>query len=206
MKISGEATLVAPLEKVWDALLDPSVLVATIPGCQQLETTAENTYAMTVTAGVAAVRGTYSGTCALTDLKPRQSLVLSAQGSGAPGTIGAEVAVTFDDNGDGTTTLTYQADATIGGTLGGVGQRMLSSVSRRLATEFFTNVERVIAQGVPGVAPELPTAERAPAAGPVYTAPERPGGDRDEFVKGLLTGAALVLAGVVAGALVNRRR
>lgn len=33
MKISGEARIKAPVEKVWDALLDPAVLVRTIPGC-----------------------------------------------------------------------------------------------------------------------------------------------------------------------------
>ena len=103
MKITGEATLQAPVERVWEALLDPAVLVRTIPGCERLETTGENAYAMTVTAGVAAIRGTYSGTCSLSDLQQHESLVLSAQGAGAPGTIGADVTVRFADNGDGTT-------------------------------------------------------------------------------------------------------
>ena len=38
MKIAGEATLQAPVEAVWEALLDPAVLVRTIPGCERLET------------------------------------------------------------------------------------------------------------------------------------------------------------------------
>ena len=139
MKISGEATIKAPVEKVWDALLDPAVLVRTIPGCERLETTGEHTYAMTVTAGVAAIRGTYAGTCSLSDLHPHESLVLKAQGAGAPGTIGADVLVRFSGDGD-TTTLTYDADAIVGGMIGGVGQRMLGSVSKRMAGEFFDNV------------------------------------------------------------------
>jgi carbon monoxide dehydrogenase subunit G len=49
MKISGENTIPHPAQEVWDALLDPAVLVRTIPGCERLETTGENTYAMTVT-------------------------------------------------------------------------------------------------------------------------------------------------------------
>ena len=49
MKFTGDATLNAPVDKVWDALLDPSVLVRTIPGCERLEATGENAYAMTVT-------------------------------------------------------------------------------------------------------------------------------------------------------------
>ncbi|QIX27627.1 carbon monoxide dehydrogenase subunit G [Nocardioides sp. JQ2195] len=223
MKIVGEATLVAPVEKVWDALLDPSVLVATIPGCERLEETGENAYAMTVTAGVAAVRGTYAGTCELRDLEPHRSLVLAAQGAGTPGTIAADVSVSFDDNGDGTTTLHYDADTVVGGMIGGVGQRMLTSVSRRMATEFFTNVEREIAQGVPGVAPPVDAStvseqsagrsagEPAPASvaaggGAVFTAAAQAPGSRDDFVKGVMVGAGLVLSGVVAGALLGRRR
>ena len=37
MKISGTATLHAPRADVWEALNDPAVLVATIPGCERLE-------------------------------------------------------------------------------------------------------------------------------------------------------------------------
>jgi carbon monoxide dehydrogenase subunit G len=221
MKIAGEATLVAPVERVWDALLDPRVLVATIPGCERLEQTGEHAYDMTVTAGVAAIRGTYAGTCKLHDLRPHESLVLSVQGAGAPGTIGAEVDVRFDDNGDGTTTLRYDADAVVGGMVGGVGQRMLTSVSRRMAAEFFTGVERQLN----GEAAHEATAAEAPAGTPaaagasdvasdggphggVFTAPPRTaaGLDQDSFVKGVAVGAGLVLLGVVAGGLFGRRR
>ena len=39
MKVAGQATLHAPIERVFAALNDPAVLVRTIPGCQQLEAT-----------------------------------------------------------------------------------------------------------------------------------------------------------------------
>lgn len=214
MKVAGEAVLSAPVEHVWSALLDPGVLVRTIPGCERLETTGEHTYDMTVNAGVAAIRGVYSGTCQLSDLDPHDSLVLKAQGAGAPGTIAADVKVGFTDNGDGTTLLRYDADAIVGGMIGGVGQRMLTSVSKRMAGEFFGNVEQVLSGAAPEpaapAAPGAPAAE-APAAakpGEVFTAPPRPaaapaGGD---FLKGVLVGGGLVLAGVLAGALASRRR
>lgn len=212
MKITGEATLVAPIDKVWDAVLDPQVLVAAIPGCERLEQTGDHAYAMTVTAGVASIRGTYTGTCALSQLKPRESLVLSVQGAGAPGTIGAEVQVRVEDNGDATTTLFYDADAVVGGMVGGVGQRMLSSVSRRMALEFFTNIEREISGHA---AHEAPVEEAAAAqateptpARRVVTAPPRPAAalDQDSFLKGVALGAGLVLLGAAVGAVASSRR
>jgi uncharacterized protein len=217
MKFTGDATLNAPVDKVWDALLDPSVLVRTIPGCERLEATGENAYAMTVTAGVAAIKGTYSGSCKLSDLQPHQSLVMKLQGAGAPGTIGADVSVGFADTGDGRTTITYDADAVVGGMVGGVGQRMLTSVSRRMAGEFFGNVDSAIAGELVGAAAG-PDGAAAPAgAGPagsagtqpgVFVAPPKPSGigSQDDFVKGIAVGAGLVVLGVVIGSVFGRRR
>ncbi|MFC6148124.1 SRPBCC family protein [Mumia xiangluensis] len=158
MKVAGEAVLNAPVDAVWEALLDPRVLVRTIPGCEVLETTGDNAYAMTVNAGVAAIRGTYAGTCRLSDLVPHESLVLRAEGAGAGGTVAADVAVRFADRGDGTTGVRYDADAIVGGMLGGVGQRMLAAVSKRMAGEFFGAVDDAIAAGPPpaeGATPPL---------------------------------------------------
>lgn len=204
MKFTGDATLHAPVGQVWSALLDPAVLVRTIPGCERLEATGENAYAMTVTAGVAAIKGTYVGSCALSDLEPHQSLVMKLQGAGSPGTIGADVNVGFTDGGDGTTTVTYDADAVVGGMVGGVGQRMLTSVSRRMAGEFFGNVDQVLTGTE---AATVPAATGTPAAG-VFVAPAKAGliGSQDDFLKGIAVGAGLVLLGVIAGSVLGRRR
>ncbi|MGZ4453843.1 MAG: SRPBCC family protein [Nocardioides sp.] len=213
MKITGQNTIAAPVEKVWESLLDPRVLVATIPGCERLEETGENAYAMTVSAGVAAIRGTYSGACTLSDLVPHESLTMKLQGAGAPGTIDAGVAVRFERAGD-TTVLSYDADAVVGGMIGGVGQRMLTSVSRRMAAEFFGNVEKAIAGGLPAV----PTADAGRVASTgdrvetrgetptVFAAPQRPASDDRSFLTGVAVGGALVLAGAIVGGILGRRR
>ncbi len=151
MKITGTNQIPFPVGQVWDALLDPAVLVRTIPGCERLEATGEHTYDMTVTAGVASIRGTYAGTCALSDLVPHESLVMRLQGAGAPGTVDATVEVRFDDT-EGSTTVSWDADAVVGGMVGGVGQRMLASVSKRMAGEFFDNVGDALSQARPSTA------------------------------------------------------
>ena len=167
MKFTGENVLAAPVEQAWDALLDPAVLVRTIPGCEKLEATGENAYAMTVTAGVASIKGTYAGSCELRDLVEHESLVMKLDGAGAPGTIGATVSVSFTPEGS-STRISYDADAVVGGMIGGVGQRMLTSVSRRMAGEFFGNVDGVLAGTAPAPAAvagaPVPEGGGAPAA------------------------------------------
>ena len=176
MKISGSNVVAQPVDKVWEALLDPRVLVATIPGCERLEATGDNHYAMTVTAGVAAIKGTYNGSCALSDLKEHESLVMRLQGAGAPGTVDATVNVRFSEPAPGQTEIAYEADAVVGGMVGGVGQRMLSSVSKRMAGEFFGNVGTAISappggRGLAGGGRRRRPRPRVPGSSPL---PPRP--------------------------------
>ena len=204
MRITGEHTLPLGVQQVWDSLLDPAVLVRAIPGCERLETIGDASYAMTVTAGVAAVRGTYSGTCELSELRPVESLRLRVKGAGAPGTIDASVAVALASAGPESTTVSYDADAVVGGMVGGVGQRMLTSVSRRMAGEFFTNVGAAVDAASSGEPVSvLEPAETTPRT--VFTAPP-PTRSHDDFLTGIAVGAGLVLLGVVAGSLFGRRR
>ena len=142
MKISGGSTLDAPVEQVWEAIQDPAVLARCIPGCEALRTVGEDRYAMSVTAGVAAIKGTYAGEVSLHDKVAPNSLRLKATGAGAPGTIDATVMVHFAPSAGGGTDLTYDADASVGGAIGGVGQRMLAGVTKKMAGQFFTALDQ----------------------------------------------------------------
>jgi hypothetical protein len=59
---------------------------------------------------------------------------------------------------EGSTTISYDADAVVGGMIGGVGQRMLAGVARKTAGEFFAAVERELVHG--------PVSAPAPMAAP----------------------------------------
>jgi uncharacterized protein len=208
MKVSGSATLHAPVERVYQALNDPAVLVRTIPGCERLERAGEDAYKMTVTAGVASVRGTYAGDVRIADQRPPHGFVLRASGAGAPGTVSADVQVQLAPGDDGTTVLSYDADAVVGGMIGGVGQRMLVGVAKRTAGEFFAAVDEVLTGAAPAEAAAGAQPVPAGATAPqVFTAPPRrpagvPGG---QLAAGVALGAAAALLGVLVGGWVARR-
>ncbi|TDC71364.1 carbon monoxide dehydrogenase [Actinomadura sp. GC306] len=217
MQLNGSVTVAAPLARVWDALQDPAVLARTIPGCSSLEETGPDTYRMTVTAGVASIQGTYVGQVELAEPDPPRSFVLRARGQGAPGTVDATVRVRLTA-GDGATRVDYDADAVVGGMVGGVGQRMLGSVAKRTAGEFFAAVERdlaALAAAPPGPA-AAPEAAAVPAPGPVAGAgtvyagraaapPERPS-VAWPMAAAFGAGAAAALGGVAVGYLLGRSR
>jgi carbon monoxide dehydrogenase subunit G len=212
MRVHGSATVAAPLLRVWDALTDPAVLVRTIPGCRSLEATGDDTYNMTITAGVASIKGTYVGQVALSDPEPPHRLVLRARGQGAPGTIEATVRVRLSEgDGAGATQVHYEADAVVGGMIGGVGQRMLGSVAKRTAGEFFAAVERALvpSEPFPGPASALPRPEEPPPPAadpaPVYTAPRPADQIAVPMAVAFGTGGVVALAGVGLGYLMGRR-
>jgi len=216
MKVSGSAVLQADRQRVYAALLDPSVLVGAIPGCESLQPLGDDRYRMSVTAGVASIKGTYDGEVALADQVAPESFTLRAKGSGAPGTVDATCRVILVDVDGQCTRLEYDADAVVGGAIGGVGQRMLTGVAKKMAGQFFTAVDNDIAGvrvAVPvpaGAAPEAAVvgAPGAPAAptGAVYAAPApaRAGFQGREFLVGTVVGAVIALAGVAVGIVAGR--
>ncbi len=225
MKIIGNAQFGAEPAAVYQALNDPAVLVRSIPGCHRLEALGGDAYAMTVAAGVGSIKGVYDGQVRLTDHDEPGAFRLSAQGTGAAGTIGADVQVTLEPADGGGTSVTYDADAVVGGMIGGVGQRMLVGVSKRMAAEFFDNVDTLLARGElagaggrtdgDGATVDGPGGRRseattdgfgaptpagrnpAPAPGAVFTAPEDGSGGR---AVGRSGGRAGFGAGVAVGA------
>jgi uncharacterized protein len=209
VKVTGSAVLQAPRDEVWRALNDPAILVRTIPGCLQLEEVGPDSYRMTITAGVASIKGTYQGDVSLTDQQQPGSFMLRASGAGAPGTVSADVKVSLAES-DGVTRLDYDADAVVGGMIGGVGQRVLSGVARKTAGEFFKAVDDVLtgkATAIPAPRGESALVAASSAPG-VFTAPAATGvgvGGSD-FVKGAVFGAAVALAGVLVGSYITRRR
>lgn len=225
MKISGTAVLNAPVDQVWAAFNDPAVLARTIPGCQELRELGPDAYRMTVTAGVASIKGTYEGNVSLTEQNPPGFFVLRAAGAGAPGTMGADVKISLLDSATGGTDLTYDADAVVGGVIGGVGQRMLTGVAKKMAGQFFAAVDADIAglrapgempeaglvltgaaEGGVGVAaaPGVPATYAGAAAGgrPALQGNAVQGKD---FLYGALVGAAIAFAGVAVGRATGRR-
>src|SRR5689334_516880 len=81
MELKGEELLPLDQERVWNALNDPNVLKACIPGCESLEGTPEG-YRIVLLAAVGPVRARFNGKLALVDVMPPTSYSLVFEGSG----------------------------------------------------------------------------------------------------------------------------
>ena len=231
MKISGTATLHAPPPQAWAALNDPAVLARTIPGCEHLEAAGPDSYRLTVTTGVASIQGTYAGEVSLTDRQEPTSSRLAINVAGAPGTLSATVLVLLVPSGNGSTEVTYAADATPDGMIAAVGQRLLASTAQKLASDLFASLEELLVARMAAPGPSTAPPPGVPAGGAAgvssppavstqgasgmttepSTVDRQPAGRpwarplTGSFLPGALAGAAATLAGVSVARLLRRR-
>lgn len=165
MKMSGEYHIDAPRQVVWDALNDPEVLRNSIPGCETVEKSGDNEFEATARVKVGPVSARFKGKVTLSDLDPPNSYRISGEGSGgAAGFAKGGADVRLKDADDGGTVLNYDVDATVGGKLAQVGQRLVDSTAKRMADQFFSNFREQVAGSAEPVAEEVAAVEAAAAA------------------------------------------
>ena len=140
MKIEGSHKIDAPRDRIFAALVDPSVLQKCIPGCEQMEKTDENQYKAKLTAGVGPVKGVFTATVSLQDIIAPEHYKLVVEGKGQPGFVKGTGELSLKDAG-GATEIQYTGDVNVGGLIASVGQRMIQATANMLAGRFFKALE-----------------------------------------------------------------
>lgn len=137
MKLDGHKVIPTTPAKAYGLLIDPEVLVRTMPGLKSLIPSGENVYKAEMEMGVAAIKGKYSGEMRMEDMVEGLSYRLRMHGQGPGGFVDVNMTVSLSPASGGAD-LHYQGDANVGGTVAGVGQRVLSGVANIIIGQFFT--------------------------------------------------------------------
>ncbi len=139
MDMSGEYRLDLPRAQVWEALNDPDVLRACIPGCEELEQTSDTTMTAVVVQKIGPVKARFSGEVELVNIEAPSGYTIQGEGKGGVAGFAKGAAdVRLVEDGDGTL-LSYEARAQIGGKLAQLGSRLINSTAKKLANAFFEN-------------------------------------------------------------------
>ena len=163
MSMKGHVLLPATREVVWDRLNDPATLKDCIPGCQTLDRTGENMFAAVAKVKVGPVNATFRGNVELTDLDPPNGYKISGGGEGGiAGFAKGNARVTLAETGEGCQ-LEYDVEANVGGKLAQMGSRLIDSVAKKTADQFFTNFARAV-MSAPSVAAAAAVAAPEPSA------------------------------------------
>ncbi|WP_237215954.1 SRPBCC family protein [Falsiroseomonas oryziterrae] len=165
MEMTGERRIAAPRQRVWEALNDPAVLQAAIPGCESVERTGEDEFQAKVAVKLGPMSARFGGKVQLTNINAPVSYTISGEGQGgAMGFAKGGADVALEEVGPEETVLRYNVKAQVGGKMAQLGARLIDSTAKSMADQFF---DRFAAQ----VAPAAVAAAPAAVTGPGATAP-----------------------------------
>ena len=137
MDILGQQLIAAPRQRVWDALNDPVILKASLPGCESVERITPEEFRVVIKTAIGPLKARFQGSLKLTEALPPASCVMQFEGQGGAVGFGKGTAtVTLKEAPEGTE-LSYEAKAQIGGKLAQVGSRLIDSVAKKMADDFF---------------------------------------------------------------------
>lgn len=150
MQLTDARDIKADPATVWAALLDPEVLKACIPGCQELTGSPEDGFEATVVQKVGPVKATFKGAVTLSDIVVGESATLSGEGKGgAAGFAKGSARISLSPVAEGTR-LGYEVEAHVGGKLAQLGSRLIDGFARKLADDFFARFQGVVEGGEDG--------------------------------------------------------
>ncbi len=137
MDMQGSRGLAVTQQQAWEALNNPEVLRACIPGCDKFEPTGENQYAVGVAVKAGPVAAKFAGKISLSDVNPPSSYTIGFDGQGGAAGFGkGSSKVTLTAQGTGCE-LAYTVHAQVGGKIAQLGQRLVDGVAKSMAEDFF---------------------------------------------------------------------
>lgn len=140
MKISNSHEVPATRQVVWQLLHDPEILRRTIPGCERFEPSDElGKYTTTLSTGIGPIRGRFSGTVKLSDVRDGEAYTMDLEGQGPTGFVRGTGNIALTDAERGTR-VSVEGDAQVGGVLAQVGSRMIETAIRVLMGQFFSAI------------------------------------------------------------------
>lgn len=145
MEMTGEQLIPASQQDTWTALNDTEVLKACVPGCESIEATGENEYAVQMTARVGPVSAKFKGKMKLSNIVPPVSYDIAFEGQGGvAGFAKGSASVKLAPEGRGTK-LAYSAKANVGGKLAQIGSRLVDAAAQKVAGDFFAAFNEKVA-------------------------------------------------------------
>ncbi len=143
MLMEGRFTLKAPIQEVWDFLLEPGTLASCIPGAEKMEALDDKTYETIVKMKVGPISMRLKFTTTLTELDPPR--YLKAVGKGAElskaGTFTQLTTVNLTEISKDEVEVSYTSNVSIVGRMATFGERIMRAKAKDVGDEFTKNLQ-----------------------------------------------------------------
>jgi uncharacterized protein len=146
MNVSGEFTVKAPREAVFDTIRDPKIFISLVDGVQDLKEIDPTHYEAVFETRIAYLKFRFNVTVEVTKLEVGE---IGARIEGTPmgvvGRLTATSSTTLTEAGD-ETRVSYSVDATLAGKLGSMGQPVLRSKAKDMEKVFVARLRERFAK------------------------------------------------------------
>lgn len=149
MQMSDQKEIAAPPAVVYAALLNPEVLKACVPGAEYVTGSVEEGFEAKVTQKVGPVKASFKGQVTLSDLVENEKLTISGEGKGGAAGFAKGGAVVSLAESEAGTLLSYEVEAKVGGKLAQLGSRIIDGFAKKMADQFFVNLQTHLAPEQP---------------------------------------------------------
>lgn len=137
MILEGKFTLKAPIQKVWDSLLEPETLLACVPGAEKIEKLDERTYDCVIKQKVGPISVRFKFKTVLTKLDPPHHFELEGEGDeiAKAGRFTQKSTVDLRGTEDGVE-ISYKTEVNVVGKLATFGDRIMRAKAKKVEAEF----------------------------------------------------------------------
>lgn len=170
MRFENSFDVSAPIDAVWETLLDLEKVAPAMPGAQVIDHSGEDAYKVAIKVKLGPMTMNYRGDVEIRDKDSgdhHATMHVKAREARGQGTANADVAMQLREHGD-QTHAQIDAEVQLAGKAASMGRGLIEDVSRRLVNQFAGNLQHMLAEG-DGAAAEArpapaPVAEPAPAS------------------------------------------
>ncbi len=147
MLIEEKFSVKAPIQKSWDALLDPEIIGPCIPGCEKVETINDKTYDSIIKAKVGFIAVRFKVRTVIEEIVPYSLIRTVGEGNELRrlGHFKQKTSINFNELSENETEISYQSDVSIVGKLATFGDRILKAKAKEIGKEFADAVKKRLA-------------------------------------------------------------
>ena len=138
MIIQGKFLIKAPIDLLWDTLLDPETLRSCIPGAERIERLDEKTYDCVVKQKVGPISVRFKFKNILSEVHPPNHVIMEGEGEdiGKAGRFAQRTIINLEEKEGDDVEISYTCNANIVGKLAMFGDRVLKAKAKTLEADF----------------------------------------------------------------------
>ncbi len=142
MNIEGQAIVKAPIQDIWDFLVDPRKLASCVPGCENVVALENNSYKVTEAIKIGPISVRFKLKVTIVETTPPRYLFATIEGkdSKTASFINAKITIKAERIADSETKVKYILDVTLVGVLGKFGEGIIRRKANSLAEKFTENI------------------------------------------------------------------